>query len=61
MTNIDFEGINAAAQCAYQDLLPSLIPGGKFIGEEYIVRNPRGNDQHAGSFKINFANGGVWL
>jgi putative DNA primase/helicase len=57
---IDFEGINAAAQCAYRILLPDLIPGGKFIGDEYVVKNPCRNDQHPGSFKINFAKGGVW-
>src|SRR6516165_992427 len=55
---IDFEGINAAAVRAYRSVLPRLIPGGKFRGQEYIVKNPRRNDQHAGSFSINIK--GVW-
>jgi hypothetical protein len=55
---IDFEGINQAAVRAYRSVLPSLIPGGKFRGQEYVVKNPRRNDQHAGSFSVNIK--GVW-
>ena len=55
---IDFAGINQAAVRAYRSVLPSLIPGGKFRGQEYVVKNPRRNDQHAGSFSISIK--GVW-
>jgi hypothetical protein len=58
-TPIDFEGINAAALRSARSLLPDLIPGGKFRGLEYIARNPRREDQHPGSFKINYRSG-VW-
>jgi hypothetical protein len=55
---IDFEGINHAAVRAYRSVLPSLIPGGKFRGQEYVVKNPCRDDQHTGSFSINIR--GVW-
>ena len=54
---IDFAGINQAAVRAYRSVLPSLIPGGKFRGQEYVVKNPRRNDQHA-AFSISIK--GVW-
>jgi putative DNA primase/helicase len=56
---IDFDGINQAALCVARSLLPELIPGGEFHGSEYIVRNPRRDDQQPGSFKINYKTG-VW-
>jgi hypothetical protein len=46
---IDFEGINQAALGCARRLLEDLIPGGKFRGLEYIVRNPRRNDNKAPS------------
>jgi Protein of unknown function (DUF3631) len=57
--SIDFDGINQAAAHDYRSLLPNLIPGGKFRGPEYVVKNPCRNDQHLGSFSINFKTG-VW-
>lgn len=59
MTAIDFDGINAAALRSARSLLPSLIAGGKFRSLEYVVRNPRRDDQHSGSFSINYKSG-VW-
>ena len=56
---IDFAGISSAALSNARLLLPKLIPGGSFGGREYVVRNPRREDQHPGSFKINFKTG-VW-
>jgi hypothetical protein len=59
---IDFDGINAAALSRGRSWLQRLIPGGKFCGngrQEYMVRNPRRNDQHPGSFSINCISG-VW-
>jgi putative DNA primase/helicase len=58
MSEIDFDGINQAAVRAYRSILPSLIPGGKFRGQEYVVKNPRRDDQHPGSFSVNIK--GVW-
>jgi hypothetical protein len=57
--SIDFDGINAAALRDGRSFVQDLIPGGKFRGLEYIVRNPRRNDQHPGSFSINYRSG-VW-
>ena len=54
---IDFDGINAVALRSARQLLQELLPGGKFQGDEYIVRNPLRNDQHPGSFKINWKTG----
>jgi hypothetical protein len=38
---IDFAGVNAAALSNVRWLLESLVPGGNFRGQEYIVQNPR--------------------
>src|SRR6516164_846009 len=54
---IDFDGIKAAALRSAHQLLQELLPGGKFQGDEYVVRNPLRNDQHAGSFQINWKKG----
>ena len=56
---IDFAGINSAALARGRNFLAALIPGGKFRGLEYIVRNPRRDDRQAGSFSINYRSG-VW-
>jgi putative DNA primase/helicase len=39
-----------------------LLPGGKIVGHEYIVRNPKRADKRAGSFKIRVSGpkAGVW-
>jgi DNA primase len=57
MHPIDFEAINAAALRIARSLLHELLPGGKFEGDEYVVRNPLRNDQNPGSFKINSKTG----
>jgi hypothetical protein len=54
---IDFDGIKATALRSARQLLQELLPGGKFGGDEYVVRNPLRNDQHPGSFKINWKTG----
>jgi hypothetical protein len=55
---IDFEAINIAALRNGRAFVESLLPGGKFRSLEYIVRNPRRNDQHPGSFPINYRSAG---
>jgi hypothetical protein len=42
--------------------LEQLLPGGKVIGREYVVRNPMRADKRAGSFKIRVSGpkSGVW-
>lgn len=56
---IDFEGINSAALRVARSLIPDLVPGGKFRGLEYLVKNPTRDDKQAGSFSINYRSG-VW-
>ncbi len=58
----DISEINQFAKLHVRTIVSTLLPGGKFIGQEYIVKNPTRHDQHAGSFKI-CASGpkvGVW-
>jgi AAA domain len=54
---IDFDGINDAALRDGRSFVETLVPGGMFRGDEYIVRNPRRDDRHAGSFSINYRSG----
>jgi putative DNA primase/helicase len=56
---IDFRGINAAALRNGRKFVQGLLPGGKFSGNEYVVKNPRRDDRAPGSFKINIRTG-VW-
>ena len=56
---IDFDGINQAALRVARSLLQNLLPGGKFNGSQYIVRNPNRDDRQPGSFTINHKTG-VW-
>ena len=57
MTPIDFDAINRAALPAIPSILARLLPGGKGIAGEYVVRNPRRSDMKPGSFKINLRTG----
>ncbi len=54
---LDFQAINRAALARTQDILARWLPGGRFEGAEYVVRNPRRPDRRAGSFKINWRTG----
>jgi hypothetical protein len=53
----DFDAINRATLAACPAVLSRLLPGGRIVGREYVVRNPRRADTHAGSFKINVVTG----
>jgi hypothetical protein len=56
---IDFVAINEAALRVAGSFLKELLPGGKFVGQEYVVKNPKRDDQSPGSFTIN-SKTGVW-
>jgi hypothetical protein len=56
-TAIDFAAVNAAALAAFPAVLARILPGGKRIGAEVVALNPRRNDRHLGSFKVNRYNG----
>jgi hypothetical protein len=54
---IDFAAINRKALAIFRELVQDWAPGGKFEGDEYVVKNPLRNDQNPGSFKINVRTG----
>jgi hypothetical protein len=54
---IDFETIRAVALRNAIDICEFSLPGGRVVGVEYVVKNPKRVDHHAGSFKINLRTG----
>lgn len=56
---IDFDAINRAALARMPDLCARWLPDGTRRGHEWVARNPRRADRHAGSFSINL-NTGRW-
>jgi hypothetical protein len=54
---IDFARVNRAALARFDDILRRWLPGGRIEGREYVVRNPKRQDQRPGSFKINLTTG----
>jgi hypothetical protein len=55
--SLDFPRIAAAAQANAPAVLQRLLPGGRRIGNEYVVRNPKRSDAKPGSFKVNLRSG----
>lgn len=54
---VHFDVVGRAALAALPDLLRRWLPDGKLIGHEWVARNPRRDDRHPGSFKINVRTG----
>jgi hypothetical protein len=54
---IDFHRINRVAVPLLPAIVHRLLPGGKVHSREYVVKNPRRFDRHAGSFRINLTSG----
>ena len=54
---VDFRWISQAAISSLPAILARIVPGGKIIGAEYVVRNPARADRRLGSFKINLRSG----
>jgi hypothetical protein len=50
---VDFASVNAAALMALPTVLARWLPGGRWEGREYVVKNPRRADRTPGSFKIS--------
>jgi hypothetical protein len=61
-TAIDFDRINRAALARIGAVLSRLLPGGRAVGAEWLVLNPRRADAHLGSFKVRVsgARAGCW-
>jgi hypothetical protein len=55
--HIDFEQIDRAALPALPALLARWLPDGKWVGHEYVARNPKRADRRPGSFKVNVRTG----
>ncbi|HTW51430.1 MAG TPA: hypothetical protein VME45_06000 [Stellaceae bacterium] len=54
---VNFDRINDAARAVLPRLLARWLPDGKLFGEEWVARNPRRADRHAGSFRVNIRRG----
>ena len=54
---IPFETVNRTALAVLPAVLARLLPGGKIIAREYVVRNPTRADRRPGSFKVNLRTG----
>ncbi len=54
---LDFQALRQAALNRCPALLFELVPGGKLVGNEYMVVNPTRQDNRAGSFSINTKTG----
>jgi len=54
---LDFRAINSAALGVLPSLLHRWLPEGQPQGGEYVARNPRRDDRHPGSFRINLQTG----
>jgi hypothetical protein len=62
LSGSEFTAINQLAKQNLLAVVEQLLPCGKVIGHEYIVRNPKRADKSAGSFKIRVSGPkvGVW-
>ena len=49
--------VNAAALAVLPTLLRRWLPGGRMEGHEYVALNPRRDDRHLGSFRVNMQTG----
>lgn len=56
-TRVDFDAINRRALTVLPALLRKWLPNGQVRGREYVALNPRRDDRHLGSFRINFRSG----
>ncbi len=57
LPRIDFAELNRRALPRLLELLGRWLPDGALRGREYVARNPRREDKHAGSFSVNTASG----
>ena len=54
---IDFDEVRALAQRNALAICNRVLPGGRVVGGEYEVRNPKRPDRTPGSFRINLRTG----
>ena len=53
----NFTAVNHAALANAEAIVRRWLPDGHRCGSEWIARNPRRNDRHLGSFKVNLHSG----
>ena len=53
----DYDQIRRAALHNLIEILGRWLPDGKTVGREWVTRNPKRTDQHAGSFKVRLDTG----
>jgi hypothetical protein len=56
---VEFADVKAATLRSLSFIIPRLLPDGKRVGDEWVVRNPTRNDNKPGSFSVNMRTG-VW-
>ena len=56
---VEFADVKAATLRSLDYIVPMLLPGGKKVSDEWVVRNPTRDDKKAGSFSVNMRTG-VW-
>src|SRR5688572_20442791 len=56
-TRIEFNAVRAAAQHNALAICHRILPGGRVVSGEYLVRNPKRADRTPGSFRINIRSG----
>lgn len=54
---MEFKKINTYIRQDGKSFVQKILPGGRYEGLEYVVRNPIRNDKNPGSFKINTRTG----
>lgn len=54
---INFERVARAALPYTESICSRWLPGGRKVGREYVVRNPKRLDVREGSFKVNIDTG----
>jgi hypothetical protein len=54
---IDFGAIRSASQRNALAVCNRIIPGGRVVAGEYVVRNPKRADRRPGSFKVSLRTG----
>jgi hypothetical protein len=55
---VDFKAVREQSSSSIELVLDRYLPGGDWVGSEYVVPNPTRGDANSGSFKINRS--GVW-
>ena len=54
---VDFGAVNRAALASLPALLRCWLSDGRREGQEWVAINPRRDDRHLGSFKVNMKTG----